>query len=111
MSQVLSYRGYAAECSKLAREEYSADGRRILLKMAADWLTLADMAAKREGEAERIKSPPEPEPACEPVVAQRDRKRAVRRARVPHPDSKSASSERIQPDRHMRVRKRIDSVG
>jgi hypothetical protein len=64
MSQVLSYRGYAAECTKLAREAYSADGRRILVKMAADWLTLADMAAKREGE------PQVAEMSCYPVPSE-----------------------------------------
>ena len=53
MSQISSYLGYAPKCSKLAREAYSADGRRILLKLAADWLTLAGMVAKRQGKAER----------------------------------------------------------
>lgn len=53
MSQISSYLGYAAKCSKLAREASSAGGRRILLKLAADWLTLAGMVAKRQGKAER----------------------------------------------------------
>jgi len=54
MSRAQSYRSYAAECQKLAGNAFSADDRRNLSKMAADWYALADRAAKREGKAEPV---------------------------------------------------------
>jgi hypothetical protein len=57
------YRGYAAECLKLAETAFSTNDRGYLLKLSADWSALADVVEKREGEAERMRLPPELEAA------------------------------------------------
>ena len=70
MSRVYSYYRLAGECQRLATTAFSAYDRRNLSKMAADWCALADVAAKHEGKAERMRPLPEPEPAPEPVAAE-----------------------------------------
>jgi hypothetical protein len=102
VSHIPLYLGYAAQCSKLATESYSADGRRMLLKMAADWLTLADMVAKRERKAKRIRSLPEAEPAPELMVAQPEKSRARRTPRKGFPSAIKVS---VQGPRSTRASK------
>src|SRR5262249_33570802 len=97
MNRALSYRGYAAECLELAGTAFSADQRGNMLKMAADWSVLADIAEKREGEAERRSAPPEPEAAPEPVAAKREKPKNRRTARKGSPTELKVSVLRAHP--------------
>jgi hypothetical protein len=71
----------------------------MLLKMAADWLMLADTVAKREGKAKRTKSPPEPEGAPELVVARPEKPRKLRAARKGSPTGLKVSVQRTHSTR------------
>jgi hypothetical protein len=78
MSQATSYRIQAAECLKLAGSAFTADDRRNLSKMAADWYALADMVEEREDVAK-----PEARPAREPVAGEPKKRKKPRVAPRP----------------------------
>jgi hypothetical protein len=44
------YRGYAANCLTMSRERKSIKEKAMLVQMATMWLSVAEIAAKTEGE-------------------------------------------------------------
>jgi hypothetical protein len=104
MSKAQSYRNSAAECLRLARTTYSADARRNLSEMAAEWLALAKRVEEREGETKRVKAAPEPRPACEAVAVQPVKPKQRRTPRKSSPTEPQVSVQRVRSTRAAKSR-------